>query len=206
MEELCNKTKDLEDLFDSQIQTLKNRGCPEQIVEMLQRQRSSVLQKASEILFTKGNIPFIPVIPQTRRSAYDLMTMVRNNDEQGYAYMTTKFTDEFDTPKDPYYVFDIEDGQTFLGKSPEKAIYLIKQQSRSPLTAVEVIALTTHTDVLLQHCVDASGSRYSGSDNVPGVCLNDNGQPGFSWGHLIESHDCWGSASCGSRLLCYMNI
>jgi len=194
------KCEDLEKLFDSQIQILKDRGCPEQIVEMLQNQRSSVLQKASEMPFAEGNIPFIPVIPRTYRSPYDLMAMVRNNDEQGYTYLNpTAITDEFETPKDPYYIYDVEDGETTRGKSPEKAIDIIKNQSRSPLTAAEVMALTTHTNVLSRHYVWAAGSRFDGSDGVPDVYLDYGDRPRLGWLYLDFSNDLWGSASCGSR-------
>mgnify|MGYP001572774056 CR=1 FL=1 len=59
------RKEDLEKLFDSQIKTLKDRGCPEQIVEMLQNQKGSVIQKAGEMTFAEGNIPFVPIIPRT---------------------------------------------------------------------------------------------------------------------------------------------
>lgn len=194
------KREDLEKLFDSQIQTLKDRGCPEQIVETLQNQKGSVLQKASEKSFAEGNIPFIPVIPRTYRSPYDLMAMVRNGDKRGYTYLNpTAITDEFDTPKDPYYIYDVEDGEALKGKSPEKAIDIIKKQSRSPLTAAEVMALTTHTDALSRHYVDAIGSRYGRSGLVPSISLDFGDQPKLRWYRLDDSHVRWGSASCGSR-------
>jgi hypothetical protein len=194
------KCEDLKKLFDDQIQTLKDRGCPEQIVEMLQNQRSLVLQKASEMSFAEGNIPFMPVIPRTYRSPHDLMAMVRNGDTKGYTYLNpTVITDEFKTPEDPYYIYDVEDGQALLGKSPEEAIDIIKKQSRSPLTAAEVMALTTHTDVISRHYVYASGSRYDGWGRVPDVCLDDGDQPGLYCYFLDDSDDHWGSASCGSR-------
>lgn len=74
------KRNKLEKLFDSQIATLKDRDCPEEIMKMLQSQKDTVLQKASKMSFAKGNNPFVPVILRTNRSLcfYDMIVMVRN--------------------------------------------------------------------------------------------------------------------------------
>jgi len=194
------KHEALERLFDSQIQTLKDRGCPEQIVELLTNQKSSVLSKASEMTFEDGHIPFIPVIPRTYRSPYDLMAMVRNSDKQGYTYLNpTAITNEVETPDEPYYIYDVEDGKALFGKSPEDAEKILKKRSRSPLTAAEVMALTTHTDVLKEHYVWATGSRYVKSGKVPSVYLDDGDRPRLNCFYVDYSNDHWGSASCGSR-------
>jgi len=199
------KRKNLEKLFDSQIQTLKDRGCPEQIVELLTRQKSTVLAKASEMTFEDGHIPFIPVIPFTYRSPYDLMAQVRNDNQQGYNYLNpTAITDKVGSPDKPYYIYDVEDGKALLGEIPENAEKILKKQSRSPLTAAEVIALATHTDVLKEHYVWATGSRYDGSYGVPCVFLDNGSRPGLSRGFVggMDPNDYCGpigSASCGLR-------
>lgn len=194
------KRNDLEKLFDAQIATLKDRGTPEQIVEILQNQKGSVLKKASEMTFGDGNIPFLPVIPRTFRSPYDLMAMVRNDGKVGYTYLNpTQISDVVDAPQEPYYIYDVEDGSSTRGKSPENAEKTFKQQKRSPLTAAEVMALTTHTDVLSKHYVWAPGSRCVSADGVPGVCLGGGDRPELDWGYVDGSGDHWGSASCGSR-------
>lgn len=195
------KRENLERLFNSRIQTIKDRGCPGQIVEMLQDQKSSVLQKAMGMsFFDERNFFFIPVIPLTCIRLCDLMTMVHKKDKQGYTNLNpTAITDEFETPKDPYYIYDVEDGRMRLDESPMKAIGNIKEISRSPLTAAEVVALATHTNVLSRHYVNASGSRYGGSAKVPLLLLDGNLRPMLSW-ILLSSSDCyWGSASCVCR-------
>jgi hypothetical protein len=155
------KKEDLEKLFDTQIQTLKDRGCPPVIIDMLKEQRDQVLQKASEITIAKKHIPFLPVIPRIYLSIYSQMQMVRNGDKVGYTYLKpSEITDVVETPQDPYYIFDVEDGEAMLGKSPQNAEKAIKQQNWRGLTEVEVIALGIHTDVLSRHYVDAVGSRY----------------------------------------------
>ena len=191
---------DLEMLFDSQIATLKDRGVPEPIVEILQNQKGAVVKKASEMTIGGGNIPFLPVIPRLYRSPYDLIAMVRNGSKVGYTCVNpTAISDVVDTPQEPYYIYDVEDGNATLGKSPEAAEKIFKQQKRSPLTAAEAMALTTHTDVLSRHYVWASGSRYGCADRVPDVWLDGGDRPELDWSRVDGSDDRWGSASCGSR-------
>lgn len=177
--------------------TLKDRGTPEQIVEILQNQKARVLAKASEETHGNGNIP---VIPRSFRSPYDLMAMVRNGRKVGYTYLNpTQISDVVDAPQEPYYIYDVEDGSSTRGKSPENAEKTFKQQKRSPLTAAEVMALTVHTDVLSKHYVWAAGSRCDSAGRVPIVCLGCGGRPELSWCFLGYSVVLWGSASCGSR-------
>ncbi len=189
----------LEKLFDNQIATLKDRGTPEQIVELLANQRSSVIGKASEMMFENGHVPFLPVIPRTYRSPYDLMSAVRHGDTVGYTNLNpTSITDKVEAPDEPYYIYDVEDGKSTKGKSSESAEKIFKSQKRSPLTATEVMALTTHADVLSRHNVWASGSRLVSADSVPHVWLSD-GKPELDWDYADNSNSKWGSPSLGSR-------
>jgi len=89
-------------------------------------------------------------------------------------------------------------GKAMLGKSPEKAEKLIKKQNRSCLTVDEGIALCVHTNVLSEHYVDCTGSRYWHADRVPSVYLSV-GRPRLNWNYFGYSNDWWGSASCRSR-------
>jgi hypothetical protein len=192
------KRADLEKLFDTQIATLKDRGCPEQILTMLANQRGDVVSKASQMTLKEGRISFLPVIPRLYLSIYSQMAMVRNGNKAGYTYLNpSQITDVVETPREPYYIFDIEDGEAMRGKAPRQAEKEIKKDGRRGLTEVEVIALGIHTDVLSRHYVDAVGSRYD-SDSVPDLCVSD-GRPKLDWGDLGDGNDHWGGASCGSK-------
>ena len=194
------KRNDLEKLFHAQIAILKDRGIPEQIVEILQNQKGQVVKKASEMAIGDGNIAFLPVIPRSYRSPYDQMAMVKNGGKGGYTYLnSTQISDVVDAPSEPYYIYDVEDGESMRGKSPEAAEKIFKQQKRSPLTAAEAMALTTHTDVLSRHYVWVTGSRCGSADEVPGVYLDLGYRPGLYWGCVDGSDGHVGSASCGSR-------
>lgn len=193
------KRSDLEKLFDSQIATLKNRGCPEAIVEMLQNQCGEVIAKASKMTFEKGRTPFLPVIPRVYLTIYSQMAMVRNGSKAGFTYLDpAEIADLVKTPSKPFYIFNVEDGTAMLGKAPEDAENLIKKQNgRRGLTEVEVIALCVHTNVLSRHYVDATGSRYGRSrDDVPGLYLYA-GRPRLDWYYVDRAYPCYGAASCG---------
>ena len=194
------KQDGFERLFDAQIATLKDRNVPDQIVELFVSQKGDVLRKAGEMVIADGNIPFLPVIPRSYRSSYDLMAMVKNGTKVGYTYLyPDEISDTVETPNKPYYVYDVENGQATRGKSPRDAEEILKRQLRSPLTAAEVMALCTHTDVLSRHYVLASGSRCKSAGSVPLACLNFGDRPELDWYYVGHAAEQWGSASCGSR-------
>ena len=206
------KRNNLEKLFDNQIVTLKDRGTPEQIVNIFKLYYNVVTPKALQIWETKypnetleslaarGITLALPVIPRSFRSPYDLMAMIQNNGKAGYAYLKpTEISDVVDAPQEPYYIYDVEDGESTRGKSPQNAEKIFKDQARSPLTVAEITALATHTDVLLKYNVWATGSRFGSADGVPSISLDNSGQPRLGWVYVSDSHSLWGSASCGSR-------
>lgn len=55
-------TGPLSKLFDSQMETLKIRGCPQGDIDALVRKKSEVITKAMETKTVGGHIPFVPVI------------------------------------------------------------------------------------------------------------------------------------------------
>ncbi|MDP3784710.1 MAG: DUF5701 family protein [bacterium] len=193
------KWNDLERLFDTQIATLKDRGVPKFIVGMLWDQKGFVLARASTMSFENGHVPFLPVIPRTYLSIYSQMPMVKSGDKAGYTNLKpTAITDVVATPENPYYIYDVEDGEAMRGKTPQDAEKLIKKEGRLGLTEVEVIALGVHTDVLSKHYVEAVGSRYV-SGGVPFLLRLGGDEPGLDWTSLDYGDDHWGAASCGSR-------
>lgn len=192
------KRNDPEKLFDSQITTLKDRGVPLRIVEILEVQKDAVLKKTAAMKIPEGHIPFLPVIPQTVRGFDDLMAMVRYDGKQGYVYFNPALiSDAVKTQSEPYYMYDIEDGAATQGKSPNDAEKVLQRQRRLPLTVAETIALAVHTNVLVRRNLWAVGSRRGG-DGVAGLWLGGGG-PRLGWGWADGSSARGGSASCLSR-------
>jgi hypothetical protein len=86
--------------------------------------------------------------------------------------------DVIETPADNYYIKNIEDGTKMLGKSPDNCDKIFKEQGRRGLTIYEGLALLRdNPDILKDHYIDLSGSRF-GSDDVPALCLR-GGRPGL---------------------------
>lgn len=167
---------DLGKLFVSQLETLRDRGCPKAIMKSFESQRNEVLTRSLKTTFIKGHILFLPVIPRTYRSIYDQMPMIRSSNGVGYTNLCPyEIYDVVEISRDPYYIFSIENGLAMLDKSSEEAEEFIKKQARRCLTEVEIIALAIHTDVLSGHLVDAMGSRHESNDVAPYLCLYGDG-------------------------------
>lgn len=185
-------------LFDTQIATLRVRGVPRQIIEALQSQRGAVLARASETEIGNGNTSFLPVIPRSLRSLYDLIAMVRCGPEEGYTCLNpVEITDVADVPEGgPHYIYDVDDGSSACGKSPEDVPKIFEQTNRSPLTVAGIIALAVHTNVLLKHNVWTPGSRYASTGGVLAICLDSGRRPRLLWGYLTHSSSRWMPPSC----------
>ena len=67
---------DFKKLFDNQIQTLKERGCPEFISGILGKVKTKVLAKVAKIKIGKNHTPFLPVIPYNYNSSSALSLMI----------------------------------------------------------------------------------------------------------------------------------
>lgn len=186
-------------LFDSQLTTLKDRGCPSQIIEIFVSGKQKVLDHAQSINMSDGNLPFAPVITPLYLGYHGIMSLVRHNGNSGYTHLDPgQITDEEKVPTGLYYQFDVENGISRLGKMPEVSDQEIRSEKRLRSTAAEVICIGTHTEVLSKQYMDAVGSRY-GSGGCPFLFLYDD-RPGLGWSGLGGAGNRWGAASCGSRL------
>lgn len=190
-------------LFDLELETLRERGCPSSIVVLLHRQRSSVVEQASKMAVRAELIPFIPVVPLTYSTAHNQMTMVRNGDKKGYASLEpTIIRDLIKTPREPYFIFNVEDGETALGKNQENVARALRKAMRSYLTVAETIALCTHTDALSHRSVATLNSRYGKwwSHDTLTISIDRNGRPALNlMSAKYSSKDEIAIPSCGSR-------
>lgn len=197
-----SRQNDLVKIFFAQIETLKNLGVPLIILEALLQNKNRVIDKSCNMTCVAGNLPFIPVIPQTYLSILSQMAMISNEGNKGYTFMKpTAIRDIVETPEDPYYIYDVEVGKATMGLIPQNSETLINRQGRLKLTVTEVIALGIHAGVLSSHCVDAVGSRFEYLSKyyaVPSLQIS------FGWPKLYhhlfdQAISQFGAASCGSR-------
>src|SRR5438034_6254806 len=77
----------LERIFDSFLQTLEHRGCPQDILTMARVQKTEAIRFACMTPVGEKHVPFIgPVIRPPYLDYHQLMTLCRNGDrdEDGY--------------------------------------------------------------------------------------------------------------------------
>ena len=203
-------TSPLSDMVDSQMKTLKDRGCPKTLVNQLAGMKDMVITKGTQLwtarypnlslqeLAEQGIYISIPVVPRSIFDLDHLMSMVVYKGKQGKNYLNqSKVNDLIRTPNRPYWMFDVEDGLAMCGKAPQDAESLVMKQKKTCTIVDEGIAVCTHTPVLAKHYVDCTGSRYELSGRVPVVCLLVS--PVLGWYCADGAHDECGSVSCRAR-------
>jgi len=210
---MTSQKTNFDKLFDSQIKTLRsrlknrfgNRLSDRRIyIKVMDRflsQRNAVMEKVSAIVIGENNIPFLPVYTGHP------INMVLIGKKVGFTHIYGSCINIVDTPIEydyriEYYIFDVENGFSTLGKSPKDAHKILKSQSRYPLTIDETIALCVHTNVLSSHDVWAVGSRCWHVDSVPFIKAESflDAGPKLDKEDHEKSDDRRGSPSCICRL------
>ncbi len=186
------------DLFDEQMEKLRSLNCPWAILSSLQLQKERVLSSMTKVNVQEGNVAFLPVIPRSYLGVYGLVQLVVFAGSVGYTHIElAEISDVVRSPNRPYFIFNVEDGYVFLGKSSKEAGILIEESARSGLTIAEIISVAIHTDVLSRHNIDAVGSRC-GTNCVPSLYLHENA-PRLIQNFMSLKFENSGAASCGSR-------
>lgn len=150
------------------LQTLCDLGCDLNIVSSLGRQEDGARSAWSEL--RNRHYPsqsFLPVIPRGLYGLYALTAFVRNNGQGGGLGMRVDpaaISDNQNVPKLPYYCLDVDFGERTVGMNMPQALSNIRSLGRLPLTIDEVLALCTHSNVLLKRALCAAGSSCGDND------------------------------------------
>lgn len=165
------RLNELLDLFDEQIDRLKDRGCPDFIIDRLWGMKFKVVDRACNMSIRRGNIPFLPVIPDSWLSYARQMEMVRKNDSPGVIELNVSGIENWrEVSKEPYYIFDVNDGWKGRGYIPSDVERVIRNNQKMPMVVEELISLCIHTEILNRHNVGALDSRY-GKSSAPGIFM-----------------------------------
>jgi len=205
------------EIFEHQIHTLLEKKYPdlagiskEEFLSKINGLRSEV-EKLSfrEVDLEKGFLPFVIVVKHTLVSTEKAMSVVEKQGNHGITKLFPKepkdflILDSVDIPdKDIYLLTDIDRGKETLNITPYAAYIIIKEQSRSPLTIDEGIALVTHyPDFLVKNnCFSLLASRCPADKKVPAIWINGAKQPNLGWCWEGNPHTWLGSASCKNRI------
>ncbi|MBI4215401.1 MAG: hypothetical protein HY602_01605 [Parcubacteria group bacterium] len=185
----------LEKVFDTQIQTLEELGVPTNITATLACQRDAVIAAALKKNLATTKLPFVPVFPFPSLEGPFQLSMVKYNDLRGHTGLNLEFMeDSVPTPKNPYYIFNVEDGGDLLDKPVRQAEEMIVQKGRRCLNVAEVMAVALHSNVLERHSMYAALSRYN-NVRVPILRLKD-GRPCLDQAWSEIPYKSWGTPSC----------
>jgi len=189
--------EDFNKLFFSQIQTLKDRGCPEDVLVILQNQHDEVVSNAQKMSFFEDNVPFIPVISKSAIDLKKLMNMVQVGDKKGKVFIVVSaLTDNIKVSARPYYIYNVANGKSLRGKSPREAERIVTWDGvRRCLTVEETIALCVHTKTLSDFNLWAIGSCYS-AGFIPCLWYMHSDGPMLSWDSKDSYDDFWATPSC----------
>jgi len=182
-------------LFERQMSTLKKAKCPPAIINKLRNQCTYVLMIAEIEIIPNNHLAFIPVIPQVYLDIYGLMNLLKQKKHTGNTNLDPyKIINKDKCKKDPYFIYDVENGECMIDKSPAQAQKTIATGNRRYLTVDEAIALCLRTQVLKSHNIYCAGSRYK-DEGVPVLCIQDN-HPRLSWHYINDHGKNWGIPFC----------
>lgn len=208
---------DVNQEFNRQITTLMNKGyanranlSEESFLEKLESLRKKLPNTiATEVDLETGKLPFVIVVKHTMVAADQAMSLVEKDGKQGLTKLFPHQPTDFDTlpeilipSSDIYLIMDIDRGKATINLPPNKAMELIKEAGRSPLTIDEGIAIVTHYPEFLMknNCFSLLASRHAGDQRVPAIWINGQKQPNLGWCWDGNPHTWLGSASCTTRI------
>lgn len=198
------KRKDLELIFDSQIQKLDDAGMPGAILARLRTQKSAVVEKALAMRFDTKRLPFVPVIPFSYLGPHGQMLFMKTGENPGFTCINPNMLeDATKTPFfNPYFIFDVGCNMEANPKDSNKSFYMknVINNPRSPLTAAEVIAFAMQTSVLKITAIGICGSRYDKTQMpILYFCTCDD-RVELSFDDFDSNLRNYGVATCDSRL------
>ena len=210
-------------LFDVQIQTREERGCPQEALKALEGQKPGVIAKASTMYFPRDNLPFLPVIPGGVLPIEEQVKMIvlpgKNNGTKGVCQIKPRELRSLNRAESPYFIYDVENGARLLNNHPCDSRKVFAKSERRGLSIEEMVSLATHSDALLRHNLLAIDSilyrviltidsnyeecKYPPSKS-PALTLKQ-GVPYLCgiYNHLLHGkppYGCWGTPACASLL------
>lgn len=208
---------DIHQEFDRQVTTLFDKGYSKlaQLTEDAFRSELESLREKLpssidvEINLEKGTLPFVIVVKSSLVSSDQAMGLVKKDGNQGITKLFPHEPTDFNTiteveipASNMYLLIDIDRGKENINLPPNKAMEMIKEVGRSPLTIDEGVAIVTqYPEYLMKNnCFSLLASRHAGDQRVPAIWINGQRQPNLGWCWDGNPHTWLGSASCKTRV------
>jgi Family of unknown function (DUF5701) len=200
--------------FDRQVQTLVEKGYPalagltvDEFVRLVAPLRRVAIEHGESVNPpTPARVPFLLVIAGSLIPPDRAMPLTELRGKPGFADFEPADLRRFEpihglnVPAGPaYLIFDVDRGKQTLNVTPDRALEMITEQRRSPLTVDEGIAFITQYPHSLakNNCFSLVGSRC-GDRRVPALWIS-KGAPKLGWCWAGNPHTWLGSASCAAR-------
>lgn len=201
--------------FERQVENLVSKGYPDLIgvgAEQWRRQLQPLKAQLSALVTgepgaSDGRIPFVIVVKSEAVAGAQAMALVELKGKPGCTVMEPDEIKAFrpipsvQVPaQTAYLLVDIDTGRATLNVTPDDALKLIEQGSRSPLTIDEGIALVTHhPDILRKHNYFSLLGSRCGDRRVTALWVSA-GRAKLGWCWAGNPHTWLGSASCARRV------
>lgn len=168
---LESRVQALGQIFDQQIERLRQHRCPEYLIDWFWEQRDRVLIKAIGMHLPSGYLPFLPVITQFHLGVIGLLQLINPGYRVNIEYRGRDYVPLADIPihqeRSPYYIYAI-DCSAQPGLSPQT---ILSQQEREDgqtgqaFTFEEGAALLLHTSGF-RSCVKCPASQIKVQDQA----------------------------------------
>lgn len=198
--------------FDRQVRTLVSKEYP-RLAGMTERAFISLLEPLRAALIdrqlespTRARVPFALVISPRLVRVNNQMARTGLGRKPGFSIFDAadigRFTAVEDVAvpaRDAYLVFDIDREKATLNVAPDKALPMITERGRTPITVEEGIAFITQFPASLEknNCFSLAASRC-GDKRVPALWISSRA-PKLGWCWAGNPHTWLGSASCATR-------
>lgn len=184
----------LAQILEGQMQTLRDKACPTEIIDSFEEQSQLLLELAA-LSHPKEKFPLVPVIPESYLGLYGLMEMLDNfrvNIKLG------QIRERPAEPKKPYFLLGVNPASDCTRNySPEDGQKKLKESERKKgLTIAEVIAVCLHLSFDKRSALFAAFPRYE----KPGI-MGPFNFLGISQGRILDHFD-WDKEVEGSMPFC----
>jgi len=202
--------------FERQAGNLIEKGYPkviglskkEFLDQVLPLKRKVAGLKVSEADLENGRLPIVIVVKSELVTAEKIMNIVEKDGKKGVTILRPHTSENFkviegvEIPEGMIYLLmDIDRGMQNINLPPSKAMEMIKQAGRSPLTIDEGIAIVTQFPEFLMknNCFSLLASRTGSDQRVPAIWINAKKEPNLGWCWDGNPHTWLGSASAVKR-------
>ena len=150
----------LEKFFDKKIENLQNLGFSKSIFSKFLFDRKEILEKAEKT--DSENVPFVFVFPINYLGLHGMLDKIRYKNNKGKTSLKPcDITDTIEIPKEPYCIFDVDNGSNTVNMTFKETESLINGRGRRGLTVMEMLSLAIQEGIPSSYTIACLKSLYA---------------------------------------------